>query len=291
MACIRSDGAYPAPVDLVSIIVPTRNSERFLRRCLESIAAQTYRPIELIVVDNGSQDQTLAIAGQFTDKVYQRGPERSAQVNFGAQLAHGDYLYKVDSDFALEPGVVAACVAEIRKGFDAVVVHNSPDVHVGLIAKVRKFEVDMYKYDLTHSSARFVSKNAYISLGGFDEDIIAGEDYDFQNRLNRAGYRTGFVDSEAVHLGEPTSLLSHMAKYFWYGQDFIRYRRANKPESRRQLAFFRTAYLRHWKNFATHPGMGLLFVMYHCCKFLFGFCGLLYESLRTRIYAARDTAR
>src|SRR6266550_6199418 len=119
---------------LVSIIVPTRNSARFLRACLDSIKRQTYRLIEIIVVDNHSTDGTIDIASEFTTSVFTFGPERSAQVNFGVRLAAGQYVYKVDSDFVLDRQVVESCVAAIATGFDAIVVHNSPDVSVSWIA-------------------------------------------------------------------------------------------------------------------------------------------------------------
>jgi glycosyltransferase involved in cell wall biosynthesis len=188
---------------LVSVVVPTRNSSRFIDACLRSIQAQTYTPIEIVVVDNNSTDDTKKIAERYASKVLNRGPERSAQVNYGVENARGEYVYKVDSDFVLEPTVVSECVTRAKEGFDAVVVHNSPDVRIGWIARIRKFEVDMYKYDITHSSARFVRREVFREIDGFDSAITAGEDYDFQNKLNRAGYRTGFIEAEALHLGSP----------------------------------------------------------------------------------------
>src|SRR5205809_4820028 len=153
-------------MELVSVIVRTRNSAVFLRRCLESIRSQTYAPLEIVVVDNHSTDETKTIARNYTPLVLDWGPERSAQVNHGVLHASGKYIYKVDSDFVLAPEVVASCVAEVHKGFDAIVVHNSPDVNVGWIARIRKFEVDMYKFDITHSSARFMSKHVFERMGG-----------------------------------------------------------------------------------------------------------------------------
>jgi glycosyltransferase involved in cell wall biosynthesis len=260
---------------LVSIIVPTRNSARFLDQCLGSLFRQSYEPIEILVVDNHSTDATLEIARRYTANVYTLGPERSAQFNMGAARASGEYVYKVDSDFVLEREVVAACVTEIDKGFDAIVVHNSPDTSVGWLARIRKFEVDMYKYDLTHSSARFVDRHVFLALGGFNEAITAGEDYDFQNRLNRAGYRTGFIEPEAIHLGEPTSFWQHMYKYFNYGRDFVTYTRANPKESKYQLKFLRSVYWRHRRQFIRHPLRGTAFVIYNCFKYLFGGLGLV----------------
>jgi glycosyltransferase involved in cell wall biosynthesis len=267
---------------LVSVIVPTRNSIRFLRACLDSIAHQTYQPIEVIVVDNHSTDGTVELASKYATRVFTFGPERSAQVNYGVDQAAGQYIYKVDSDFVLDPQVVESCVREMAKGFDAVVVHNSPDVSVGWIARIRKFEVDMYKYDLDHSSARFLSKEVFQSIGGFDEAITAGEDYDFQNRLNAAGYRTGFIGPEALHLGEPTSIWKHMKKYYSYGGDFVIYSRRNPDTSKRQLRFIRGVYVRNWRKFVRHPIRGLSFVTYSACKFAFGSAGFVAAELRTR---------
>lgn len=260
---------------LVSVIVPTYNSAQLLELCLGSINQQTYKNIELIVVDNNSADNTKEIAKRYTGNVFNRGPERSAQVNYGVQKAKGEYIYKVDSDFILEPEVVQQCVAGAAKGYDAVVVHNSPDTRVSWIAKIRKFEVDMYKYDITHSSARFVRKDVYQAVGGFNEKITAGEDYDFQNKLNRAGYRTGFVDAEALHLGEPKNFWKHMKKYYNYGKDFVHYKQQNQEESKDQLKFGRSVYFKHWRKFFRHPLLGSGFLVYNFFKFGFGGLGFM----------------
>jgi glycosyltransferase involved in cell wall biosynthesis len=258
---------------LVSIIVPTKNSATLLRACLQSVRDQTYPHIELILVDNHSTDDTQRIAEEYGATVYTKGPERSAQVNYGVSKAKGSWVYKIDSDFVLEPTVVAECIAKAAEGYDAVVVHNSPDVRVSWIARVRKFEVDMYKYDITHSSARFVRKEVYEAVGGFNEKVTAGEDYDFQNKLNRGGYKTGFIDAEALHLGEPRQLWAHLKKYYDYGRDFVNYHAANPEESKSQLAFGRSVYRRHWKKFIRHPFEALRFIFYNLLKFGFGGAG------------------
>jgi glycosyltransferase involved in cell wall biosynthesis len=274
---------------LVSVIVPTLNSQNTLEQCLASIAAQTYDHVELIVVDNFSTDQTLTIAKRFTPKVFTEGPERSAQVNYGVAQATGEFVYKVDSDFILDPDVIQQCVDKAAEGFDAVVVHNSPDESVSWIAKVRKFEVDMYKYDITHSSARFVRKNVYQKIGGFDPAVTAGEDYDFQNKLNRAGFRTGFVDAEALHLGEPKKLWPHLKKYHVYGRDFVNYTSTNKQETSSQLGFVRSVYVRHWRRFVSHPLMAIAFIGYNLLKYFAGGTGYTIGLLQRRVRGTEQT--
>lgn len=264
---------------LVSVIVPTYNSSSTLRACLESIKNQTYKSIELIVVDNNSKDSTKEIAKEFTDKVFNKGPERSAQVNYGVEVATGEYVYKVDSDFILEDKVVEQCIQKAAEGFDAVVVHNSPDVRVSWIARIRKFEVDMYKYDITHSSARFLKKEVYKKIGGFNENITAGEDYDFQNKLNRADYKTGFIDAEALHLGEPKNIFKHLKKFYDYGKDFINYKKVNENESKKQLSFIRPVYIKNWKKFIKNPILGISFILYSIFKFGAGGLGFIFGKL------------
>lgn len=260
---------------LVSVIVPTLNSARDLRVCLQSVKDQTYPSLELIVVDNHSVDATLAIAREFTQHVYTQGPERSAQVNYGVTKAKGIYVYKVDSDFILEPIVVEECVTQAERGADAVVVHNTPDVRVSWIARIRKFEVDMYKYDITHSSARFVRKSVYEAVGGFNSAITAGEDYDFQNKLNLAGYKTAFIDAEALHLGEPTKLWPHLRKMYAYGKDSHNYLRNNRNTVSSQIPFARRTYLKHWRSFLRQPLLALAFIGYSVLKYGAGGLGFV----------------
>jgi GT2 family glycosyltransferase len=137
----------------------------------------------------------------------------------------------------------------------------------------------MYKYDLDHSAARFLRKDVFVAVGGYDETITAGEDYDLQNRLTRSGHRTGFVDSEAVHLGEPERFWPHMRAYYEYGKDFSNYRRRNPTESRHQLAFMRRVYVKNWRRFAARPDTTAIFAAYHCSKFLSAGLGYLRARL------------
>ena len=100
----------------VSVIVTTKNEADRLPACLESIKKQTYLNIELIVVDNNSRDKTKDIAKSFGARVFDKGPERSAQRNFGVSHAKGDYLLFLDADMELTPKVVEECVEVMGQG-------------------------------------------------------------------------------------------------------------------------------------------------------------------------------
>jgi glycosyltransferase involved in cell wall biosynthesis len=173
---------------LVSVIVTTRNEERNIGNCLKSIQLQTYKPIEMIVVDNNSTDRTKAIARSYTDVVVNLGPERSAQRNHGiCALATGQYAMFIDADMILTPTLVEACVNEIQR--EGVVALHVEEVILGIgkLANVRRFERSFYSGTVI-DGARFFIRKTFCDIGGFDEGLPPGpEDWDLDKRLKENG--------------------------------------------------------------------------------------------------------
>src|SRR5207249_5998944 len=110
-------------VPLVSVIVPSRNSGRTIAECLKSVFSQSYKPIEIIVVDGFSIDSTREIAQKMGAFVASHAGGRSAQKNCGAKVAKGEYLYFVDADYRVGPDVVSGCVSAISEA-DGVLIRN-----------------------------------------------------------------------------------------------------------------------------------------------------------------------
>jgi len=79
-------------------------------------------------------------------------------------------------------------------------------------AKVRKLEKDCYKGDLDHAGVRFFRKDVFDDLGGFNEKLVAGEDYDLYNRFKKTDYTIGVVKAEELHKGEPKSVSLNIIK-------------------------------------------------------------------------------
>src|ERR1035437_9059794 len=105
---------------LVSVVVTTYFSAEYLERCLVSIRNQTYKNIELIIVDNNSTDGTQDIAKKYADKYFfGQANERSAKRNFGALQGSGKYVLIADSDMCLSPEVVSSSVSAIA-GNDSI---------------------------------------------------------------------------------------------------------------------------------------------------------------------------
>lgn len=101
--------------ELVSITIPTYNSEKTLKRTLESVKAQTYPNIELILIDSNSTDKTLKIAKDFGAKIYQYKGTLLGARELGAKKAKGKYILLVDSDHILNKATVERGVELLNK--------------------------------------------------------------------------------------------------------------------------------------------------------------------------------
>lgn len=260
----------------VSVIVPSYNSARFIKQCLESIKKQTYKNIEIIVVDRSSTDQTRKIAKKYADKIFIAGPERAAQVNFGARYARGKYLYRVDSDFILELEVITQCVEKCeREKIDGIAIHNTSAEGLGFWADVRKFERNTYRDDDLIVAVRFFRKKAWEKIGGFDETLYGPEDYDFHNRFIKAGFSWGRVKAIERHLGEPKSLSDIWQKHFWYGKQMVSYFKKHPRTAIAQFSPVRTSYLRHFSSWLLHPIIFIGLIIMTLVKFTAGGLGFL----------------
>lgn len=180
----------PTSMALVSVVITTKNEEKNIRNCLESIKAQSWQDIEIIVVDNSSTDKTQQIATEYTAKVYTKGPERSAQRNYGMiEKAEGEYVIYIDADMILSPMLIEACVHHIQET-GAVALHI-PEIILGknYFSRVRRFERGFYD-GTPVDGARFFHRPTFIKAGGFDEPLFvkgSGEDWDIDKIIRRFG--------------------------------------------------------------------------------------------------------
>jgi len=262
---------------LVSVIIPTLNAAKYLARCLESLRNQTYQNLEITVVDRHSQDETQEIARRFGATVLEFGQGRSAQVNYGIKNASGKYVYRVDADFVLQPEVIEEAVrVSEEEGFEAVAVHNTSDPTISFWSRVRNLERNTYKYDELIVAARFIRKEVFDRLGGFDESLIAAEDYDLHNRLVTAGYRVGRIEPEEWHIGEPKHLREIFRSSFFYGGSVLGYLKKNPGRGLKQSLPFRPSFIRHWRQFACQPVLTVGFIVMGLTKMLGLSLGLIW---------------
>ncbi len=174
---------------LVSVIITTKNEEKNIENCLQSIKLQTYpqKNIEIIVVDNNSTDKTKEITKNYTSNIFNFGPERSAQRNFGMlKKAKGKYLLYSDADMILSSTVIEQSVDKLEK--ENVVALYIPEIILGnsYWSKVRRFERSFYDATLI-DCARVIRADVFKTLKGFDESLTGPEDWDLDKRLRKRG--------------------------------------------------------------------------------------------------------
>lgn len=105
----------------ISVIVPVYNVEKYISQCLDSIVDQTYRDLEIIIVNDGSTDLSVRICDEFASKdsrisvIHQPNGGVSVARNTGIEAATGDYITFVDSDDWLEKGMYSKMIAQIEK--------------------------------------------------------------------------------------------------------------------------------------------------------------------------------
>ncbi len=183
--------------ELVSLVVPAFNAARFVRETIDSILAQTYHPIELIVIDDGSSDGTADILAAYGGAVHQERQEnrgQSATLTRGWNLASGALLGYVSADDRLRPDAVERVAAALAARPDAVLAY--PDF--GLIdAESRAIgTVRVPDYDVTLLVGRcqclpgpgaLFRRAAWQRMGPWDEGLRQVPDLDFYLRLCLAG--------------------------------------------------------------------------------------------------------
>jgi len=220
---------------LVSIIVTTRNEERNIKNCMESINQQTYAPIQTIVVDNNSTDKTKAIAKKYINEVYNKGPERSAQRNFGAKKAKGSYVVFIDCDMNLTPEVIEQCVKKIDNFGGLVIPEES--FGIGFWAKAKALERSFYLRNSAIEAARFFPKKIFITVGGFDEGLTGPEDWDLSQRV-AIKYGIGRISAFIRHNEGELSLQRTIQKKYYYAKKFGPYikKRDNKKSTQQQFS-------------------------------------------------------
>ena len=260
-------------------------------------------------MDNLSSDSTKNIALKFTGKVFDKGPERSAQRNFGMiDKSSGKYVMYIDADMLLSPLLVEACVEEMKKDKTAAALHI-PEIVLGksYFSRVRRFERSFYNGTCI-DGARFFLKSSFVSAGGFDESMSGPEDWDMDKKIKAGGKILllegkfsgaaelkdwelyGFIRERGVdpsrygdvifHNESEFDLSGYLTKKGYYSQSFTHYIKKwgkNDPDIIKQFGLsyrFFSVFIEKgkWKRLAAHPVLtfGLYFL-----RFLVGFTFLM----------------
>jgi glycosyltransferase involved in cell wall biosynthesis len=214
---------------LISIIVPIYNAEKFLKRSIESVINQSYKKIELILVNDGSTDQSEMICNQYalTDKrikvVTQKNSGPAAARNTGIRCAKGDFIFFLDADDLIASNALEVLIANYNKYHPDLVMANfcklenngeiikqnatfSPDTEpfTGKIKFLSKADmIDYVKHFLKHPSNHLISycwgrlyKSSIIKKNNIfvNEDMRLFEDFVFNLEYLKYTNKTVFVN-------------------------------------------------------------------------------------------------
>ena len=172
----------------VSVIIPVFNGERFLAEAIESVLAQDYDPLEIIIIDDGSTDNTPRIAAGYADRiryVRQKNGGPAAARNTGLLHSHGGAVSFLDADDLWTPGKLMSQVANLSE-------RASVDIVLGHLqrikwARAQEFECHGTPELSLNLGASLIRRQAFDVVGTFDESLRLADDWDWYMRARELG--------------------------------------------------------------------------------------------------------
>ena len=190
--------------ELVSIIIPSYNRGYILPRAVKSVLSQTYPHFELIIVDDGSTDDTEKIVQDFSDPriKYIRHPQNkglSAARNTGIRASRGGFVAFLDSDDEYLPEKIERSIDTFRAVSDRIGMVASNYFSVSFAGKVRHpINDEDVKRVFPHVSTWVVRRHVLEKIGFFDERIVLSEDADFFQRFDELDAERTYLEFEVA---------------------------------------------------------------------------------------------
>jgi len=195
---------------LVSILIPCYNAELWVKQAIESALAQTWPEKEVIVVDDGSTDGSLAVIRSFGDRIrYETGPNRGGNVarNRLLELARGQWLQYLDADDYLLPDKVEKQVRFLQERpetdivFCRVITETRSETavfqSVSRLPKIFDPWALLVSWDLGQTGGQLWRKSAVVDVGGWKVDLPCCQEHELFLRLLMAGKKFSFC----THVG------------------------------------------------------------------------------------------
>jgi len=180
----------------VSIIIPTLNEEARLPFCLNSLEGQSFRDFEVVVVDSGSEDRTVAVARKHGAKVvYEPRLGFAVAKNFGAGESDGELLVFTDADSLYPEDWLARIVQRFARKDVVAVIGPIRPIEGGLLHKLMfKLATDwlprltaLFGFYVAQAPNQAFRRSAFEKVGGYDEGLRMLEDNELPNRITGVG--------------------------------------------------------------------------------------------------------
>ena len=202
------------PPPLVSVIIPVYNAEAYLGDTLRSVFAQDYRPFEVLVIDDGSEDGSGAVARGFAEVRYfhQRNQGAAVARNLGIEQARGELIAFLEAHDRWMPGKLTVQVRFLLEHPDTDFVLSrqrillAPGVEKPAWLKPELLANDSVGYLPSTLLAR---KSVFARIGGFDPRFVPAEDSEWFFRAKDAGVPMGVIPEVLLHKRVHDSNLSH----------------------------------------------------------------------------------
>lgn len=203
---------------LVSVIIPCYNAARYLGYTIESVLAQTHGAIELILVNDGSTDDTQKIIQQYRDNriryFYQSNKGQSAASNKGLSEARGAYIKFLDADDLINPEHIAQQLKVLEGNEEAVAccawgrfynndistVQFKDDYNWQDMAPIEWLKAALrHRYDMMPAWLWLIPRNLFEKAGGWDERLSLNNDFEFSVRLLLHASRVKFASGAQLY--------------------------------------------------------------------------------------------
>lgn len=185
-------GHENAQEELVSIVIPTYNRADLIPESIESALRQTYRNIEVIVVDDGSKDNTKDVCAKYGDKIkyyYKQNGGTASALNYGISKMNGTWFKWLSSDDVLTPDAVEVLVKYAHEN-NAMIMYTDYDVIDNYGNFVRRFVepycANYYEYAsalwarfIGNGGTSLIHRSCFDKVGLFDESLGSSEDYEW----------------------------------------------------------------------------------------------------------------
>ena len=193
----------------ISVIIPTFNRKHTLQRAIDSVLAQTFKPYEIIIVDDGSKDGTKEwLLQNYPSVQYIHQPNNgvSSARNKGIQISQGSWIALLDSDDEWMPEKLEYQSRFIEVNRDSSFCHTNEiwirnGVRVNQMKKHKKYGGDIFKHCLDicriSPSSSIIKKDVFEEVGAFDESLTVCEDYDLWLRVT-AKFNILFLDEPLI---------------------------------------------------------------------------------------------